>query len=85
MKRYLFYGLQMNVWRSNPCADPEGAGGLNPPLKNYKAIWCLLNTDTDTMENHKAKKSAFNVGPQLAHQQNVIEMVFCWWADDSPL
>ena len=23
-------------------------------------------------------------GPSSAHQQNAIEMAFCWWADNGP-
>ena len=52
-----------------------GTGGpdpLLPPLKNYKAIELLSNTDPDPLENHKATKPAFNVGPSSAHQRNAI-------------
>ena len=58
-----------------PWADPEGggAGGLDPPpLKIHKNIGFLRNTGPDPIENHKATKSAFNVGPPSAHQQNAI-------------
>ena len=43
------------------------------------------NTGPDPLNNHKATKPAFNVGPSLARKRNTIEMAFCWRADDGPL
>ena len=59
------------------CADPEGVGavGPDPPpkkKKNKKKIGFLSNTSPDFLKNHKATKSAFNVGPSLARQRNAI-------------
>ena len=61
------------------CADPEGGGGgqgvqTPPPLKNHKNIGFLSNlsnTGPDPLENHKAAKPAFNVGPSSARQCSV--------------
>ena len=44
----------------------EGGGGSQislPPLKNHKNIGFLSNTGLDRLNNHKAAKPAFNVGP----------------------
>ena len=50
-----------------------GPGGQDPPpLKNHKNIGFLSNTGSDPLENHKATKPAFNVGPPSAPQQNAI-------------
>ena len=38
--------------------------------ENYKAIGFLIITGPDPMENHKATKPAFNVGPPSARQRN---------------
>ena len=38
-------------------------GGNGPPLKNHKKYSVISDTDPDPLENHKATKSAFNVGP----------------------
>ena len=70
------------------CADPEGGGGQEvqtPALKIHNDIGFLSNAGPDPLKNHKATKPAFNVGPSSARQQNAIEMVFCWRADDGPL
>ena len=40
----------------------EGAGGPDPP-ENPKNIVFLRKTGLDPLENHKAAKLAFNVGP----------------------
>ena len=39
------------------------------PLINHKIIGFLINTGLDHMENHKATKTAFNVGPPSARQR----------------
>ena len=49
-----------------------GTRGPDPPPGNHKAIRFLIYTGPDPMENHKATKPAFNVGPPLARQQNAI-------------
>ena len=46
--------------------------GSGPPLKNYKAIVFLSNSGPNLIKNHKATKSAFNVGQSSARQQNAI-------------
>ena len=40
--------------------------GAGPSLKNYKNIGFLSNTGLDSLKNHKATNSAFNVGLPLA-------------------
>ena len=53
--------------------DPEGGTrGLDPPLKNHINIEFLSINGLDRLKNHKATKSAFNVGPPSACQQNAI-------------
>ena len=54
-----------------PCANLEGGQGSGPPppplpLKNHKNIGVLRNTGLDSLNNHKATKPAFNVGPSSA-------------------
>ena len=60
----------------------QGAGSR---LENHKNKGFLSNT----LNNHKAAKPAFNVGPSLACQRNAIEMAiemaFRWRADDGLL
>ena len=43
-----------------------GAGGGLAPLKNNKNLGFLCNTGPDSLENYKATKPAFNVGPSSA-------------------
>ena len=50
----------------------RGDSGSRPPLINHKIIGFLSNTCPDPLNNHKATKSAFNVGPSSARQRNVI-------------
>ena len=68
------------------CADPEGrgAGGSDPPGKSQKYSG-FSNTGPDPLENHKATKPAFNVGPSSTRQRNAIKIAFHWRADDDPL
>ena len=55
------------------CTDPEGGDrGSGPLLENHKAIGFHINTGLDPMENHKAAKTAFKVGPPSACQRNTI-------------
>ena len=63
----------------------RGGQGVWIPLKDHKNIGFLSNTGPDPLNNHNATKSAFNVGPLLACQQNAIYMPFRWRADDGPL
>ena len=50
-----------------------GAGGPNP-LENHKNIGFLSNTGSDPLNNHKATKAAFNVGPSLARHGNGVSL-----------
>ena len=43
-----------------------------PPSETIKAIDFLYEIGLDPLENHKATKPAFNVGPSLARQRNAI-------------
>ena len=61
--------------------------GVWTPAKNHKDKGFLSNTGPDPLQNHKATKPAFNVGPPSAHQRNAkchlngISLA----ADDGPL
>ena len=59
-------------------ADTEkGTGCPDPtPLKKSQKLGFLSNTGKDPLNNHKATKPAFNVGPLSARQRNTIEIVF---------
>ena len=46
-----------------------------PPPENHKNIGFLGNNGQDPLENHKAARPAFNVGPYTV----------CWRVDDRPL
>ena len=63
-----------NVGKNLHIADPEvGTGGPDPPpMKNHKNIGFFRNTGPNPMNNLKATKSAFNVGPSSARQRNAI-------------
>ena len=58
----------------------EGGG----PTWKITAIWFLINSGLDPMENHKDTKTASNVGPPLALKRNEIYMAIRWWVDDGP-
>ena len=45
-----------------------GGRGSMAPLKNHTAIGVLSNIGPDPLENYKATKPAFNVGPSLVGQ-----------------
>ena len=62
----------------------RGGGGGPDPLKTQN-IGFLSNIGPDPLENHKAYKPAFSVGPPSARQRNAILMAFRWRADDDPL
>ena len=49
-----------------------GGAGVWTPTKNHKVIWFLRNTSPDPLKNHKATKSAFNVGQTWARQRNAM-------------
>ena len=56
-------------------AGPEGDREYDAPLNNHKTIGVFSNTGPESLKkNHKAAKSAFNVGSSTAHQRNAIEM-----------
>ena len=49
-----------------------GGRGSGLSLEKHKAIGFLINTGLGPMENRKATKAAFNVGPPSARQRNAI-------------
>ena len=54
------------------CADPDGTGDPDPPLKNHKNIGSLSNTCPDH-KNHKAIPSQHSM---LGHDQPTSETPF---------
>ena len=63
----------------------KGGGAVGPdplplPEKSQK-YWVSLKYCPDPLNNHKATKPAFNVGPSYARQRNAIPMAFRWRAD----
>ena len=46
-------------------------GPDHPPLEKSQNIGFLSNTGPDPLNNHKATKPAFNVGPSLCHWNSV--------------
>ena len=48
-----------------------GTGGPDPPKKSQK-IGLHSKTGADHLNNHKATKPVFNVGPSSARQRNPI-------------
>ena len=58
--------------------------GPPPPPEKSKNIGFLCNTGLNPLNNLKATKLAFNVGPSSARQQKAISMAFRWRADDGP-
>ena len=46
--------------------------GAGVPLENHKAIGFLSRTGPDPLDNRKATKPAFNVGPLSARKRNAI-------------
>ena len=49
-----------------------GGQGVRTPAENNKNIGFLCNTGPDPLQNYKATKPVFNVGPASAHQRNVF-------------
>ena len=43
-----------------------------PPMENHKNVGFLSNRGPDPLENNKATKPTFSVGPSSARQQNAI-------------
>ena len=58
---------------------PEWCGERWGPGENHKTRFIYWYGP------HKTTQPAFSVGPSLAHQQNAIQMAFCWWANGSQL
>ena len=50
----------------------RGRGPDPPPLENYNIIGFFSNTGPDPLENHKATKPEFIVGPLSTRQRNAI-------------
>ena len=48
------------------CGSRGRDRGSGPPLENYKNIEFLSKTGLGPLEDHKATKPAFNVGPSSA-------------------
>ena len=46
----------MKFVKTIACADPEGDGGPDTPLKKYKNLGFLSNNGLDPLKNHKAAK-----------------------------
>ena len=68
----LFYGaLKFRVCYMHMCGS-RGGQGVRNPLKNHKNVGFLSKTDPDPLDNHKATKPAFNVGPLSDRQRNAI-------------
>ena len=63
-------------WRTSPKQYAPSTfsklGDMDLPWKITKNIVFLSNTDLDPLENHKATKPAFNVGPSSPSQWNAI-------------
>ena len=53
-----------------------GGQGVRTPLENHKKIGFLRSTGLDPFKNHKATKSAFNVGPSSV---NGVLLAGRWW------
>ena len=49
-----------------------GGGAHEPGPENRKNVGFLSNTGPDPLNNQKASKPAFNVGPPSARQRNAI-------------
>ena len=64
----------------------SGTGCPDPQMKKYKNKRFLCNTGPAPLNDHRATKPAFNVGPSSARQRNIIFMLmaFPWRADDGP-
>ena len=67
----VFAGLYIS---SMSCADPEagGRGSGPPPPGKSQSNRVPHQFGPDPMDNYKATKPAFNVGPPSAHQRNAI-------------
>ena len=55
-----------------------------PPTEKSQKERVSLQYWSDSKENHKATKAAFNVGPSSARQRNAISIAFRWQTDDGP-
>ena len=67
-----FYLIKNSGLLDNMCVSREGDRGSISPMKNHKNIGFLSNTGPDSLEDYKATKPEFNVGPLSARQRNAI-------------
>ena len=61
-----------------------GSRGGGGQAENSQNIGILSNTGPDPLQNHKATKPAFNVGP-AKHHLNGVSLAGRWWADFSSI
>ena len=67
------FGHHKHAWIQRGGGGGGGGGrGSGQSLEKHKAIGFLINTGLGPIENHKATKAAFNVGPPLARQRNAF-------------
>ena len=61
-----------------------GGRGVRTTLENHKTIKFLSNTGPDPLEDHKATKPGFNVGPTSTRINSNHLTAFHWRADFGP-
>ena len=84
----MFYNLRETGFRHTilfMCGSRGVVVRESGALKNHESIEFLTSTGPDPLENHKATKPSFNVGPSSARQRNAILMAFHWRSDIGPL
>ena len=71
----IFLSYSLTILHAHVTGGSRGGGGRvpdpppPPPLKNHKKIGFLSSAGLDPLENDKATKPAFKVGPLSAYQQ----------------
>ena len=71
---YLWTGPKAQTSCSHARIERGGRGSGPQPPENHNNIGFLSHTGTNSMENHKATKPTFKVGPPSARQRNKFEI-----------
>ena len=53
----------------------RGGQGVRTPLKIHENIWVVSNTGTGPLNNHKATRPAFNIGPCGVHENTCNDKI----------
>ena len=79
------YSQRTRIWKNISTQYRCTVWSCTNSTQKQRQLLRPLNTGSDPLENHKATKPAFNVGPTSASQQNSFKSAFRWRAEDDAL